>query len=205
MLINFIKVSGAGTASANDLYKENGVQNGKPYYENDLNEIKWAPDNRWKIAEKSGNVYYMSSDDVATPDLATYNMIGVGEEPYPTVEAVTFEDLKITGAGISKVNSCYKAYAIANGKPKYKKKGIWPVQLETYIENTGDAWEIHGAPPMPESPIPQYYVRYEEVETPDLVEYWEVDKDGIDPVPVISVGCPVFISAISEAVKRNRG
>jgi len=133
-------------------------------------------------------------------------MTGVGDTPYPTVTKANFPDLRIKGAGVSRVNSCYEAYAVANGFPKYGKKGIWPTELEAYIENTGDAWGIHGKPSMPDNPVPQYYYSMDyNAETPDLATTWEADKDGELPLPMFSIGCLRFVSNPSKAVKRNRG
>ena len=159
MLINFIKVSDAGTALANGLYKENDVQNGKPYYENDLNEIRWSLDDRWIIASKSGNVYYMSDSDVDTPDLAVYDMTGVGSLPYPTVEAVTYEEIiSIKNAGNNIVNACYIITGVSGGKPSYYKQGIYPVQNGVSIEFVdGKSWDIYGEPNYEGGVVPQFY------------------------------------------------
>ena len=208
-MIDFIKVSGAGTAEANNLYRQNGEINGKPYYENNTHEIKWSYDNRWEINAKSGNTFYMSDSDVATPDLATYNMTGVGVQPYPTVEMVSYEEfLKIKTAG-SLVNFCYGITGIQNGAPKYSRSDNHLIQDSVNIALIDDgkgflAWSIFGEPNYEGGVVPKYYLGSIS-NTPDLVSDWSPDIDGNLPNPIFSIGCPTFLSNSSKAVKRNKG
>jgi hypothetical protein len=82
-------VSGAGTAPVNDTFALDGEVNGRESYrgiENTFVIISWTG-TKWLISE-SGDDYYESSDDVATPDLVTtWTAVGFGEPPVPTVTA----------------------------------------------------------------------------------------------------------------------
>lgn len=81
-------VAGAGDAAINGIYALFGTSNGKPSYRNAAtnNFISWqVPANHWLIGANK----YVSTQDVATPDLATflvYVPLG-GAAPAPTVTA----------------------------------------------------------------------------------------------------------------------
>jgi hypothetical protein len=83
-------VSGAGTAAANGVYTYRGLNDGKPYYnklgdpDEPLNGIRWVSQVlAWFIADVGGDLY-LSTDDVAFPWLATFD-VQDGDPPAPTV------------------------------------------------------------------------------------------------------------------------
>lgn len=91
-------VSGAGTTAVNGTYVENGTMNGKPkytfgsyiiYYAGDYTYVPSDPPDRagWTIYG-DGSGWYVTPDDTATPDLATWQ-VGLlsGAAPAPTVTA----------------------------------------------------------------------------------------------------------------------
>lgn len=84
-----IIVSGAGSTEVNGTYAVIGEEGGKPLYANNANsdiQIVWGGDGAWFIANMSTFVmYYLSEDDVATPDLCTTWKVADGEPPVPTV------------------------------------------------------------------------------------------------------------------------
>lgn len=86
-----IIVSGAGTASVNGNYTENGTEDGKPVYflnGGGINDkIAWSSTFlQWSILNGPLQMY-LSVDNVATPDLATTWEIDEGSLPVPTVAA----------------------------------------------------------------------------------------------------------------------
>ena len=98
-------VSGAGTSAVNGTYAENGTKFEKPRYRMASAQsvtgyfyVVWSgPANRWCISVQGddsvaysqilGGSRYMSTDNVATPDLCTTWVIGSGANPVPTVTA----------------------------------------------------------------------------------------------------------------------
>jgi hypothetical protein len=96
MSFNAVIVSGAGSL-VNGTYEIIGELNGKPYYGDPSGmtavNIFWDDSlSRWVITE-SGDEYYESYEDVATPDLVvTWGVApggGWGQGPAPTVTALT--------------------------------------------------------------------------------------------------------------------
>ena len=83
-----IIVSGAGSSEVNGTYAVVDEAGGKPLYANNANSdivIVWDS-GAWNIADMSTQVmYYISEDDVATPDLCTTWEVADGEPPVPTV------------------------------------------------------------------------------------------------------------------------
>ena len=84
-----IIVSGAGSTEVNGTYVDTGqLSEGRPIYANNANSdivIVWDS-SAWNIADMSTQVmYYISEDDVATPDLCTTWEVADGEPPVPTV------------------------------------------------------------------------------------------------------------------------
>jgi len=83
-----IIVSGAGSTEVNGTYAVIGEEGGKPAYANNANSdigIGWGS-GAWTIANMSTQVmYYLSEDDVATPDLCTTWEVNEGKPPVPTV------------------------------------------------------------------------------------------------------------------------
>jgi len=202
----FIKVIGSGTPEVNGLYVDSGTLNGKArFIDSNNHEIIWDG-YEWNIqVVGASGALYDSSDDVATPDLVKTWTANNGAQPVPSVEVVEFPDLKIKGSGIAKVNACYTAYDISNGKPKYGLKANHIMEDSVYIGYSGDAWVIIGKiPTIGKTPtIVRYYFSYDSVDTPDLVTTWEKDKDGVLPLPTFVLGCVKFIPSSSKAVKRN--
>jgi hypothetical protein len=83
-------VSGAGSTEVNGTYVESGTNKGRPKYVYDNYVLIWS--SGWGIVTQDFSAaYYYSEDDVATPDLCTtWEVIGDGELPVPTVtEEVT--------------------------------------------------------------------------------------------------------------------
>ena len=68
-------VSGAGTTAVNGTYVESGTANGKPYYTFGSYNLTWV-NSQWRI-RISSLVRYLSTDDVATPDLATFTITSI--------------------------------------------------------------------------------------------------------------------------------
>ena len=90
-------VSGAGTTAVNGTYVENGTVNGKPKYTFGNYYIYWSngyvasnpPDEGgWTLA--NGGNWYVSPDNTATPDLATWQVgFYTGAAPAPTITAAS--------------------------------------------------------------------------------------------------------------------
>jgi len=98
-----IRVSGAGTSVVNGLYEYFEIVNSKPQYKlSTYIYIVWA-DSKWNIVDEAGvGTAYLSSDDVATPDLCTTWSVEDGSTPVPTVTlAVAEGELGITLGNIS--------------------------------------------------------------------------------------------------------
>ena len=76
-------VSGAGSTELNGTYIETGTLNGKYYYEYDVYRISWDG-NMWVIGSIA-QIFYISQDDVSTPDLCTTWDVMGGISPAPTV------------------------------------------------------------------------------------------------------------------------
>ena len=80
-----IIVSGAGSSEVNGTYAVVGEEGGKPLYANSDIQIVWDID-KWIIMYSPTQfIYYLSEDDVATPDLCTTWEVYDGEPPVPTV------------------------------------------------------------------------------------------------------------------------
>jgi hypothetical protein len=80
-----IVVSGAGAATANGTYTEDGTMGGRPNYELGNGWVcQWTGSN-WMIHD--GSQYYVGVEDVATPDLVTTWNALTAPAPAPTVEA----------------------------------------------------------------------------------------------------------------------
>lgn len=82
-----IIVSGAGSTEVNGTYAVIGEEGGKPIYANNDIYIIWIEwIEGWILGNVSNNfIYYVSIDDVATPDLCTTWEVYDGEPPAPTV------------------------------------------------------------------------------------------------------------------------
>ena len=94
-VIDFLLVYGAGTPGANGVYPYVGQSNSKPSYQkgtgNGSHLVTWgAVADQWTIGlvDLSPTYYYNSTDDVATPDLATFT-VTAGAGPVPGVELFT--------------------------------------------------------------------------------------------------------------------
>ena len=94
-VIDFLLVYGAGTPGANGVYPYVGESNSKPSYQkgtgNGSHLVTWgAVTDEWTIGlvDLSPTYYYNSTDDVATPDLATFT-VTAGAGPVPGVELFT--------------------------------------------------------------------------------------------------------------------
>lgn len=94
-IIDFLLVYGAGTPGANGVYPYVGQSNSKPSYQkgsgNGSHLVTWgAVSSQWTIGlvDLSPVYYYNSTDDVATPDLATFT-VTAGAGPVPTVVLFT--------------------------------------------------------------------------------------------------------------------
>ena len=87
-----IIVSGAGSSEVNGTYTESGTYEGRPKYVYDNYVLIWSSGMvRWVIGTSDYvTVYYISNENVATPDLCTTWKVYDGEPPVPTVtEEVT--------------------------------------------------------------------------------------------------------------------
>ena len=79
-----IIVSGAGTSAVNGTYTESGTFGGRPKYVYDNYVLVWS--SGWVIGTSDYvTAYYVSNDNVATPDLCTTWEVFDGEPPVPTV------------------------------------------------------------------------------------------------------------------------
>ena len=90
-------VSGAGTTAVNGTYVETGTYGGKPiYYYNVTLCIRWYS-SQWRLGDTQDTDYYYSTDNVATPDLATWLV----RAPYGTSPApnITLEQSGTTHEG----------------------------------------------------------------------------------------------------------
>jgi hypothetical protein len=209
----FINVAGSPYTALNGTYAETGlITNGKKQFNlvngTYIQVIEWnSTDNSWNILAWDGSVTFYSVSDVVTPDLATNWIDNTTSEPaIITVNEIVFPDLKVSSAGVTKVNSCYSAVGITEGKPSYKKIGTFPTTEQVTIEFSGESWELYGEPPYEGGVIPRYYSSAENVDTPDLCITWITDKDGVEPLPTITIGCTSsYIPQVCKAVKRNRG
>lgn len=89
-----ILVSGAGSSAVNGTYTERGTYSGKAYYNlvgqpDNVEQyaISWVSDGWWLIhGPVLNDELYISFDDVATPDLAIFD-VNLGDSPAPTVTA----------------------------------------------------------------------------------------------------------------------
>lgn len=206
-MIDFIKITGAGSTDVNGVYKEDGLENGKPIYKNDKYEIKWNG-SAWGIFVVGGSlITYLGNEDVATPNLVTTWVVNNATAPAPISETVSYDQfLTINSAGSEIVNKPFALTGIKNGKPSYTRNDTHEVQDGIVIEWNVDQWEINGVPSYEGGTYLEYYAAVESVDTPDLVTTWETAKDGTIPYPVFVVGLvKPFVSAVSRAVKRNRG
>jgi hypothetical protein len=92
-------VSGAGTSAANGTYAEDGVYQGKPQYKkSDGNLIRYSTTGpRWVIGGSNlyfdddcgwqGTRYYRTTNGPSSPELGTWEKVGSGVDPAPTVTA----------------------------------------------------------------------------------------------------------------------
>ena len=79
-----IIVSGAGSSEVNGTYVESGTFEGRPKYVYDNYVLVWS--SVWVIGTSDYvNAYYISKNNVATPDLCTTWEVYDGEPPVPTV------------------------------------------------------------------------------------------------------------------------
>lgn len=109
--LNCMSVAGAGTAAANGAYTPRGTVNGKEYY-----NLVGQPDStsgyaigwedfgiagiQWGITDSVSAVLYISSDDVATPDLVTTWLVAPsGSLPVPTVTSANTSKVQLVAAG----------------------------------------------------------------------------------------------------------
>ena len=77
-------VSGAGDTDANGTYEEFGTLNDRPIYRNEFGfTISWT--NTMWVIRLQQDIYYLSNDDVGTPDLCTAWEVDSGSPPAPTV------------------------------------------------------------------------------------------------------------------------
>jgi hypothetical protein len=82
----YITVAGFGLTIINGEYYQVGSINGKPQYFKDLHWIYWDGSN-WKIMQNGTGTAYVSSQDVATPDLITSWDIYISTPPAGTIVA----------------------------------------------------------------------------------------------------------------------
>ena len=91
-------VSGAGTTAVNGTYVENGTTYGKPTYKFGIYIINYTGDDTFVgsdpidmggwILSDGNRIFYVSPDNTATPDLATWQVgLYEGSSPAPTVTA----------------------------------------------------------------------------------------------------------------------
>ena len=82
-------VAGAGTSAVNGTYVENGTYGGRPKYQKGSIYIVWFS-TEWEITDMDFYLWYRSTDNVATPDLATTWLKSPnGSLPVPTVTAAS--------------------------------------------------------------------------------------------------------------------
>ena len=89
---NAVVVSGAGTASVNGVYAQNGLINGRPSYLYDGNSIEWtSTEAQWNIIDGStGDAVYVSGNDTAYPwQVTAWNAFNDGVIPVPTLTPAT--------------------------------------------------------------------------------------------------------------------
>lgn len=84
----YLTVSGFGLTAINGDYYQLGSINSKPQYFNNLHWIYWDGSN-WKIMQNGSGTAYVSSQDVATPDLITSWDVYVSVAPAGTIVAGT--------------------------------------------------------------------------------------------------------------------
>lgn len=162
----------------NRVYTHNEDLNGKPSFlgSEGSGYISWTG-TQWTI--EAGEVFFSSSEDVATPDLVeTWTpAAGFGNSAL-IIGALTLAD-----------NLCNGDYeqttADNNGKPAYEGAGD---EFDTaIIEWTGDAWTVVFS-------VGTYYTSPEDVATPDLVEAWElVTGDGAAPTVTAAGAASGFV------------
>jgi hypothetical protein len=88
MAIPNIIVASAGTTAVNGTYVSNSAQNDRPVYRlyDALYYIMWDDPDWYIYYYDTGFTYlYVSTDDVATPDLCTTWTVVDGDAPVPTV------------------------------------------------------------------------------------------------------------------------
>ncbi len=106
-----IEVSGAGSSQANGIYTPNGTQNGKTQYvkTGDPNLTIYWDLFEWYIFDNNNGPLYYSSNNVATPDLATNWYDIIGSPPVPSVSA------SITGPALSYSGNSFTEVVENNG------------------------------------------------------------------------------------------
>ncbi len=83
------------------------------------------------------------------------------------------QNITISGAGTTSVNGTYTQNGMQAGKPIYLGPNT------NYINWTGSFWLIRSVNAV-------YYYSADNVATPDLVTTWNLDEDGIMPVPQVT-------------------
>jgi hypothetical protein len=80
-------VSGAGTTEVNGVYVVAGEHDGKTFYTKPGYYLAWSG-NTWAITDED-HLYYLSYEEVETPDLITEWVISTprASEPAPTITA----------------------------------------------------------------------------------------------------------------------
>ena len=93
-----VVVSGAGTADCNGEYTYDAHVNGKPSYVKGDFKIRWS--SGAFLLETANTVYYVSEEDVLSPDLVSEWQVEDGDEPAPAVTAlVEMEIVRNVDAG----------------------------------------------------------------------------------------------------------
>ena len=120
-------VSGAGKTAVNGTYIQDGTFEGKPKYKkaDNANLVISATYNKgWILDDRYLMVsYYMSNNDVPTPDLATWETFenGIGSLPAPTVTAAPSITYTLTGSPVTL--TVQHNYTLACGTGSYALTG----------------------------------------------------------------------------------
>lgn len=203
---NDIIVSGAGSAAANGTYSYRGRHNGRAFY-NEVGEVNstvskvvaWSG-SLWYISNEGD--WYLSNDDVLTPDLATTWEIDGGELPVSIVTAVPISrkatvenifkadfptgmldpsaqflalqnDIVISGAGTAAVNLTTGYFKQTDRRPEHR---LGDIAVRWVAESS--VWRVY------EGGTVRYYSE-DDVATADLVTAWQLD-DADSPVPTVT-------------------
>jgi hypothetical protein len=129
-------------------------------------------------ARESEDLYLLDPLKDAVINALQFPGIARRELVETTVELPT-GDIIVSGAGTGNANATYSPRGTENGRLYYNKIGQPDSTTLNAIVWTGN-WSVTGPS------FELFYYSFDDVATPDLVDTWDVDSEGIAPTPTVT-------------------